>query len=277
MSDLWHCYCDESSIGKPNRYMVVGGLLVRADAAERISGIIKQWREIANMKAELKWKKVSDLKLPEYSAFVSDRIDEIRSGHLAFSALVIDRHQLDHATYNAGDEDIGQSKFFYQMVLRKFVPLMGDRDRLCIFPDVKRDARDFSELQGMLNKGIHTEHEYQRATISKVQPICSKKTNFGQANDLLLGAVGFHANMRQFIPSTRAAKTQLAEHIANSMGLRSLSAGTSRLSTRFSIWRFMLRPRMKKGASKPSRVNDPHVGGSLTSSRGSASEAPPEL
>lgn len=263
MAGIWHCYCDESCIGKPHKFMAVGGLLVRWNDSDQIRSEILKWRADRGMRREMKWSAVDAVSYDRYCQFIAARFGNIISCQLAFCALTIDRKQLNHRAYNDGSEDVGISKFYYQMILHRFVPLMGVGSTLYIFPDKKNEKFDYNELQSSLNR---------RVKVAKVQPICSKKTNFGQLNDILLGAVAFRWNDKHLDPDVTEPKIKLAEYIASLVGLPSLATETPPYPTQFGIWNFRLQPRIpplpnKEGAPTPSRNSGPHLGGSQADGR----------
>jgi hypothetical protein len=253
----WHCYCDETCTDKPHRYMAIGGVMIRVDEARRIRDDNHAWRRTHDMMSELKWQKVSKRKIAEYLYFAHKRLNDVKAKRFAFGALVLDRHKLDHAGYNRGEEITGQSKFLYQLILNRFIPLMSEGDKLAIFPDERRGHGDFGQLQGCLNSAIARKYRRQRNVVSKVMQICSKSTEVGQVNDLILGAVGFHANRKQQSSGTAHHKKVMAEYMAHLMGLPDLSTDTPFRMQWFHIWNFMLGERVKKGAMQPSRVSGP--------------------
>jgi hypothetical protein len=242
----WHCYCDESCTSKPHRYMAMGAVLVRHDQCEPICESIRAWRSAHNMAAELKWQKISQQKLLSYLTYLHARLGEIKAGAFNFAALILDNHKLDHKAFNDGSAIIGQGKFLYQLILHRLIPLMGDGDRVCIFPDAMRDSGDYGELQGALNNGIALKYGRRRNMACKVQPICSKTSEFVQLNDLLLGAVGFHANSKQHVPSSRSAKRNFAAYMAHSLDTADLGLDTPPGQHDFQVWRFLLSDSAKK-------------------------------
>jgi len=250
--EMWQCYCDESYTAAPHRYMVIGGMLIRKCDAMRIGDDFSECRARSNMLAELKWQKVSNAKFKEYVEIVDICLKEIAAQRLAFCAVILDRHKIDHRTHNSGCEVTGISKFYYQMILNRFVRLMDDGDRLCIFPDKHPGRGSFSGLQGSLNKSILKRYGKQRNVVTQVTPICSKSSNIAQANDIFAGAVGFHANARHKDPSSRMAKKFLSYGIGKAVRHCELSSSTPIRRQWFGVWRFALQELNKKGTPNPS-------------------------
>lgn len=252
----WHCYCDETCTERPDRYMALGGVLVPIEMCREIKPEILAWRQAQGMLSELKWQKVSRKKLAYYLDFVHSRLHDIEQRRLSFGALILDRHKLDYRGYSDGCDITGQSKFYYQLILHRFVPLMDEGDRLFVFPDEKRGKGGFAELQSALNNGIMRKYGRRRNTVALVKPICSKTTELGQVNDLFLGAVGYHANNKQRDLASGSHKRLLAAYIAHVLNLPELSKDTALEMKGFQVWRFALSERKKRGATHPSRRSD---------------------
>jgi hypothetical protein len=246
--------------------MAVGGILVRVDNAKRISTEIHDWRRETRIHREIKWEQVDKCTYDRYRNFVDLRLREIKSCQTAFCAVVVERGVWNNREYNDNCEDEGLSKLFYQFILHRFIPLMVQGDQLLIFPDKKNEKYNFGKLQSSLRGGMILKFGAPRVSIPLVRPICSKTTIFGQVNDVLLGAVGFHANEKQFQVGIGPFKIAMAEHIASLVALPTLATATPPLPTQFGIWRFMPRPRVriKNGAQNPSRLGGPHKGGAPT-------------
>lgn len=235
--------------------MAIGGILVPVVEARRIALGIGSWRIANGMPSELKWIRVSDGKHAQYEEFIRHRLQEIVRRRVAFGSLIIDIRDIDRRR-NDGCDVLGQSKYIYQLLLHRLIPLMDEGDRLFIFPDDKNPksgSTGYGELQAALNNGISRKYYRPRNVIAQVKPICSKSTNFGQVNDLLLGAVGFHANSKQLVTSTRTAKKKIAELIAQTMGLATLAEESKFTERRFQIWRLQFNQPNEKGATNPSR------------------------
>ncbi len=246
MAGNWHCYCDETCIGKPHKHMAVGGLLVRVDHAKRISAEIREWRRDNRMHREIKWDQVDRCTYDRYREFVDHRMRELKCCHTAFCAIIVERNQWNNRDYNDNSEDEGLSKLFYQFILHRFIPLMQQGDSLFIFPDKKSEKYNFGKMQSALRGGMIRKFGAPRVSVPAIRPICSKTTILGQVNDVLLGAVGFHANEKQHLASVGEPKIKMAEHIASHLELPTLATATPPFPTQFGIWRFRPQPRSAK-------------------------------
>src|SRR5262245_9896156 len=105
MAETWHCYCDETCIGKPHTFMAVGGMLVRVPDAARLSAEIRGWRLADRMHREINWGQVDRGTYSRYRDFVNARMREIKGCEATFCALIVDRHEWNNRDYNDNAED----------------------------------------------------------------------------------------------------------------------------------------------------------------------------
>lgn len=82
--------------------------------------------------------------------------------------------------------------------------------------------------------------------MKQLEPRKSKENNLMQVADVLMGAIGWHANDLGERPEAREGKIKLAAHIASKAKLASLKHGTPWGQRNFEIWRFRF--------SKPKRT-----------------------
>lgn len=73
-----------------------------------------------------------------------------------------------------------------------------------------------------------------------VEPVDSKKSEVGQLNDIILGAIGFQKNGYHLLAGSRKAKIDLVNFIADRAGLKDLSANSPWGRKRLTIWNFRL-------------------------------------
>jgi hypothetical protein len=172
-------------------------------------------------------------------------VRELRSRQIAFCAIVVERKEWNNREYNNNSEDDGLSKLFYQFILHRLIPLMPQGDNLLVFPDKKNERYNFGSLQSSLRGGMIKKFGAPRVSIPMIRPVCSKTTILGQVNDVLLGAIGFHANEKQFKPEVGPAKIALAAHLASLLNLPTLATATPPHPTQFGIWRFRPKPRVR--------------------------------
>lgn len=107
---LYHIYCDESRQSK-DRYMVLGGIIIPANNVAEFNQTMFKFRIEQNMKAELKWTKVSNQKLLQYKRFMEYFFALNNTDKLHFRSIIIDNHQVDHQRFSKGDKELGSTNF----------------------------------------------------------------------------------------------------------------------------------------------------------------------
>jgi hypothetical protein len=182
-------YCDEAnpdvltSKHARARYLMIGGLWVRADLRQEIKTRIWQLRQKHNTWGEIKWSKVS----PARQAFYLELVDlfiELKTD-LRFRCIAVDSTTLKHELHN-NDGELGFYKFYYQL-LRHWI--IGSND-YAIFCDIKsnRDPKRLPVLERCLARANST---YK---IQAVQSLPSHEVVLIQLCDLLLGAASSRLN-----------------------------------------------------------------------------------
>lgn len=101
---VYHIYCDESRQTR-DRFMVLGGLILRVDDVLLFNQTIQKFREETKMYAELKWTKVSRSKLPVYERFVDYFFALNNTDRLFFRCIIIDTHQINYKKFSKGDKE----------------------------------------------------------------------------------------------------------------------------------------------------------------------------
>lgn len=237
---IYHIYCDESRQTQ-DRYMVFGGIITTANNVGLFDKAMQLYREAQNMKAEIKWGKVSDKKLNEYRELVN--LFFSLNNALHFKSIVFDTSLIDYRSYSKGDRELGFYKFWYQFLLHSFGPYADKKDDgYIVFLDQRHSSYKLSTLCKILNNGMKKKYG-ERIKINifrNIQPIDSKKSNILQLADVLMGAIGYHWNNCHTRTEARKAKILLAEYIAKKAGLVSLAQQTSYGKRDFSIWDFKL-------------------------------------
>ena len=121
---LYHIYCDESRQSK-DRFMVLGGIIIPSGNIDAFNETMEKFRNENNMRAELKWSKVSNQKLSEYKVFVDYFFALNNTDKLHFHCIIIDNHQVNHKRFSKGDKELGFTNFitgcFYTVLARLIV------------------------------------------------------------------------------------------------------------------------------------------------------------
>lgn len=235
-------YADESGISQ-DRFTVVGGLCMHRNTAEEVYASIAKYRNDNNMKAELKWSKVSNQKVSEYKALVDLFFALNNTNHVQFHAVIFDSHQANHTKYNAGDPDIGLSKLYYDLLLHKFVKVCGNVGSLFACLDKRNSSTSLDDLRRMLNATAARDHEMPHGPLGQLVARDSKSDCMLQMNDVILGAVCSIRNGRHLLADTREAKRELALYVLEKSGLQTFERDSPRSVPRFTIWNKRPRPR----------------------------------
>ena len=82
----------------------------------------------------------------EYKKLIDIFFRHNRLHHVAFRCVVIDTHQLDHKTFNRGDEELGFYKLYYQLLLHNMRP--GNRYLVMLDDRRTRKKTRLSTLNG---------------------------------------------------------------------------------------------------------------------------------
>lgn len=88
-------YCDESNI-QAARYMLIGGLWIPQKSEADLRDSLAKVRQDFNMTAEFKWTKVSQSKLPAYSAWLDCFFN---NKDIGFRCIVVDTTLLDYRAF----------------------------------------------------------------------------------------------------------------------------------------------------------------------------------
>ena len=233
---------DESGISN-DRFTVVGGLCMHRDSYQRAYDALEAFSENHNMKAELKWSKVSNQKLSEYKALVDCFFDLNNTDHLHFHCLCFDSHQWNHKKYNNGDSDIGLSKLYYQLILHKFVKTHGHKGSLYVRVDHRNSSTPLETIRSMLNATAARDHGIATRPVKQFVSEDSKKCRLLQLNDVILGAVCAARNSRHLLEGGREAKKELAKLVLEKSGLDGFERNSPMSVKRFTIWNMNASPR----------------------------------
>jgi len=219
-------FCDESNIQSAH-YMLIGGLWIPQQSETALRNSLSVVRKNFNMTAEFKWTKVSQTKLPAYSAWLDCFLD---NKDIGFRCIVIDTNLLDYRTFHKGDHELGFYKFYYQLVSRNIQP----ENLYWLYTD-ERTNRKKNRLEVLK---IVTNRYWMKQSgtepLRGVEPCRSHDEDLLQLTDVLLGALGYTWNESTKSP----AKLSLIAHIRKRLGWPSLKQSTSPSATRFNVWQW---------------------------------------
>lgn len=224
-------YCDESrhTGGDDCKYAVIGGLWVTRERRDAISKELRELKDANRISAELKWSKVSRLKLEAYERVLDYYWD---CPDLYFRAIIIDQDTVDYDNFHEGDMELGFYKFYYEM-LEKWLLAGNDYNILLDFKN-NSDATRLPVLRRMVENYCGA----RGATVSNLSSIDSRQSNLSQVCDLLTGALSADANGL----STGSPKHELIQYMANRRGVSPLSARSSSPAMgKFNVFRIALR------------------------------------
>lgn len=233
---------DEAGISN-DRFTVVGGLCMHTKTLEKAYATLDAYREKYNMKAELKWSKVSDQKFDEYNALVDYFFAMNNANFMHFHSIVFDSHAWAHKKYNNGDSDVGLSKLYYQLMLHKFVKLYGAKGTLYVRVDHRNSSTSLEDIRRMLNATAARDHGITSHPVKQLVSFDSKDCDLLQLNDVILGAVCAARNGRHLLEGCRKAKKTLAETVLEKSGLTTFAQNSPQSQTRFTVWNMRPGPR----------------------------------
>ena len=227
----FNIYCDESRhTSDPTQpYLVIGAVQCPRERKHEIVGRIHQLQARHDTQGELGWKRVAPNRLSFYEAlldlFASDP-------DLRFRCLVANRRELDDATYNDGDSELGFYKLYYQMLVHWLQP----GNRYHIYLDWQQNAMQsrFSDLSLILSRKLSG-----RASIACLEPVTSDKLPLIGLADILIGAVGYAWNGLAGSP----AKLRICEKLRDAAGTNTLAMTTPLTAHKVDIFRFTGRAR----------------------------------
>ena len=160
-------YCDESrhTGGADCKYSVIGGLWVARNRRDAISKELRDLKSKNEISAELKWSKVSRLKLEPYK-----RVVDYYWGcpDLHYRAIIIDQDAVDYESFHDGDVELGFYKFYYEM-LEKWLLAGNDYNILLDFknnsdtsrlPVLRRVLENYCDPRGVFGQQFN-QHRFK--------------------------------------------------------------------------------------------------------------------
>lgn len=233
---------DESGISN-HRFTVVGAICLRSNRIREVHDSITAFRQRHNMHAELKWSKVSDSKFEEYKTLVDYFFALNNMNFLQFHAIIFDNHGANHRRYNEGDQDVGLSKLYHQLMVHRFGRTCGRHGDLCVCVDRRNSSTSLDDLKNMANAVVARDCGIDGSPFKQLIPLDSKADDLLQLNDVILGAVCAARNGKHLLAAGRESKRELAKLVLEKSGLTTFERDSPRSVHRFTIWNLRLRPR----------------------------------
>ncbi|QBG47609.1 DUF3800 domain-containing protein [Verrucomicrobia bacterium S94] len=173
-------YCDESRHDGhgANPYMAIGGLWLPREDKPVLSKAFRRVCEECGFGSEIKWHKVSRLKLDAYKRLVDFFFDHQQ---LCFRVILVEQDKVDYARFHGSDRELGFYKFYYEMLNQWLT--QGNEYLLLLDFKKNKGADRFTELRRVLENKIRG-----RAWISDLTVIDSHQSRLMQLADLLTGA-----------------------------------------------------------------------------------------
>lgn len=264
-SKIIHIYSDESR-HKNERFLLLGGIWIEEEKIKiansematlrRNNGYKNSDGEQIDFLGEFKWTKVSKKYLPVYQQVIDLFFDWIDRDIIRSCIMLVDTHNPIILKHSNIDKE-GYFKLLYQMYLHnsripatyKIYPdsITNPKQRNVNFEVLDKclEAAFQSKFSGKLNPA---DEMGIRGFVNNITPIDSKRSQFIQMIDVVMGAVGYYQNRFFKISGARKAKVELMEYTMNKLIYSGSVKFTGKQylvvrSTRFNIWLF--RPRNK--------------------------------
>lgn len=128
-------------------------------------------------------------------------------------------------------------KMYFLLLNSGFVKYLPSTKNLLYFYLDKRESK--YDLQKIKNNLIFENNKNEKQNFIKdVSYIDSKKSNFIQIVDILIGAINYTFNDKNKIQNKNDTKTIIQEYIKEKTGIEDFKQGTSPNEKRFNIWLF---------------------------------------
>jgi len=219
-------YSDESSTGG-ERYMLIGGLWVPWDEELATRASLMAVRAKHQLRAEMKWTKVSRKMLPAYKDFVDVFFEH---SSLSFKCIVLDTHILDYRTFHFGDKELGFYKFYFQLISRNLDP----RNLYWLFTDERQNRKPYRLETLKLAVNLWWKKRAGVEPLRNIEPRRSHYDDLLQLADIFLGAIAFDWNQI----GKSEAKISLAAHIAQRLSWPTLRLATRPTAPKVNIWKW---------------------------------------
>lgn len=218
MNKTFNLYCDESTHvendGQP--FMILSYISTPFHLLKMHNKNIRELKLQHYYRGEMKWSSISKSQYP----FYNEVIDYFFSNDLNFRAIVIDKSQIDHATFNQ-DHNTFYDKMYYQLLNKKIEP----DSCYNIYIDIK-DSYSYLKARSLKK---YLERDY--SNLRTLQIIRSYESELMQLTDVLMGAINY--KLRGLNKVT--AKNNIIEKIERICG-KSLTEKTNKAENKFNLF-----------------------------------------
>lgn len=155
--------------------------------------------------------------------------------------IIVDTQKLDHKKFNNNDSETGFYKMYYQLLFNCFgCDYHRNKHRFVVFPDQKPGKYLLGELKSRLNNNMFYKKGYRNSPFGSIEASNSKKVDFIQLIDLVIGAIGYHKNQLHKKDNASEAKIEFANYLANKLGSVQFGFNKKYKGQRFTIWNIKL-------------------------------------
>jgi len=233
LSGVYELYIDESSQTN-HRYLVLGGVVVRASQTGALTKALESARLPELPKGEMGWTKVSRTKLDAYRRFVDVFFDNpggLNGFH--FHSLVVDTHKLNDKKFNAGSRELGFNKEIC-LLCDKFARLYS-APLFYVYLDRRQTSYSTNDLRLIINRYRVKKGDKRDWPFRRVHFRDGIDSQALQLVDILLGGIAFDLNGHGKAANASPAKVALSAHILKRARIENTHKGTG-ISGDFTIW-----------------------------------------
>ncbi len=209
----FNMYCDESCHleNDNSNVMTIGGIHFLKEKSKEINSRIVDIKKKHGVSptSEIKWTKISNKKLEMYKEVINYFFDD---DDLNFRCILIDKTKLDHHRFSQ-DHDT----WYYKMYFSMLKVIINPKNKYNIYIDIKdtESANKINKLNEVLS---HSNYDFDRRIIKKMQPIRSHEVQIMQIVDILIGAICYHNRDFPSDHTYNAAKKSIIELIKKRSG-----------------------------------------------------------
>ena len=235
LKNVMNFYCDCSSYAGDNKYAVVGGIAVRAGSIEKLSSDIQKIKDEIGMESEFKWSAYrGGRKRVAYEKLIELFFVNIESKTIQFHSMIVDFEKFDHHKSGRGSRHLSVNKLYYQLMLHVVCKEYGQKYRIVMFPDHGPDSDSIIEYRAQLCAQARKKHSTEPNCLRAIQPLQSDKCLILQMNDVIIGAIAAHREVR----ALASDKAHIRDYVLSRSPVTDYSRNTTKNTKDFTIWNF---------------------------------------